>query len=224
MLNAKEEKVKKLIKSVEKIQSFFRSEKERNKLFTLKPNKVWNTKSSYYLINKLPTGKVQMDVFSQTPLKLDFNDIVEAFQYYKVDKYLLEKINEIGKGYKLNIGFNIVKAVRTKNENKLNQMEKKYEYKYNDIGKLVKSTMIFNKMDVYTYLEEVYNEYKKLLSGYGVEYIAAIKNISIDIYKTKPLNGKSYIPLPEWIANKSQLLISRMKITIALFIPFYVEF
>jgi hypothetical protein len=63
--------------------------------------------------------------------------------------------------------------------------------------------MIFDKFDVYKYLEDVYNEYKKVFeANYDLLINTTIDKIYIDIYKTKPLNGSSYIPLPEWVANK----------------------
>ena len=37
-------KSKKSIEAASKIQKFFRTEKERNKLFTLKPSEIWKTK------------------------------------------------------------------------------------------------------------------------------------------------------------------------------------
>ncbi len=68
--------------------------------------------------------------------------------------------------------------------------------------------MIYEKFD---YLFEEYNK--------GV---VEIKEIYIDIYKTKPLNGSSYIALPEYITNKKAVINIKMKITIALFIRSYV--
>jgi hypothetical protein len=52
-LKKKGRKSKKLIDAVSKIQKFYRNEKEKNELFTLKPEKIWNTIFSYTLTNNL---------------------------------------------------------------------------------------------------------------------------------------------------------------------------
>ncbi len=77
--------------------------------------------------------------------------------------------------------------------------------KITDIKNILKPTIIFGKYDIYEYFEEVYKD----INYYADEYnagVAAILNIYIDIYKTKPLNGSSYIPLPECIANKKAVI------------------
>ena len=200
-------KSKKSIEAASKIQKFFRTEKERNKLFTLQPKDTWKTKFSYTLKNKLPSGKIQMDVLLDEPIGLEDEEFVDVFQFYKVNEFLIKKIKEVGKGYKVNIGFEIEVVTKQLKEYKKNEpRDKQYEYIYKDMGKIVKSVMIFDKTDVYNYFEEVYGEYKQLLGGYDVQYTVAIKNIHIDIYKTKALNGKSYIPLPEWVANKKAVI------------------
>ena len=66
--------------------------------------------------------------------------------------------------------------------------------------------MIFGKSDVYIYLEDVYYQYKILGDYYDSDDIVSINKIYIDIYKTKPLNGSSYIALPEYIANKKAVI------------------
>ena len=198
-------KSKKLIESAEKIQKLFRRKKESNKLFTLTPNKTWKTKFSYTLINKLPSGKLYL-IGDYHPSPLYLEDFIQVFQFYKVDKYLISKIQELGKGYKVNIGFHIGTAKRTNNyKMELGRVHQKFNYEYSAFYKLVKSTMIFDKFDVYKYLEDVYNEYKKVFeANYDLLINTTIEKIYIDIYKTKPLNGSSYIPLPEWVANKKQ--------------------
>ena len=65
--------------------------------------------------------------------------------------------------------------------------------------------MIFNKKDVYDYLELVYSEYQDILQDYKLK-VVSINKIYIDIYKNKPLNGSSYIPLPDWISNKKAVI------------------
>jgi hypothetical protein len=143
------------------------------------------------------------------PSPLFFEDFVEVFQYNKVDKYLINKIQELGKDYKVNIGFHIGAAKRTNNPDKMESgaVYHKFEYAYGAYYKIVSSMMIFDKFDVYKYLEEVYNEYKKAFEAtYDAMINTTIDEIFIDIYKTKALNGKSYIPLPEWVANKKAVI------------------
>ncbi len=64
------------------------------------PDKIWNTKFSYVLHNHLSSSKLTFD-------GLELKDLIDVFQYYKIPKYLIEKLKELGKGYKVNIGFDI---------------------------------------------------------------------------------------------------------------------
>ncbi len=76
----------------------------------------------------------------------------------------------------------------------LDVVHQKFNYAYGAFYKLVKSTMIFDKLDVYKYLEDVYSEYTKLFEAtYDAMITTPINEIYIDICKTKPLNGSSYI-------------------------------
>ncbi len=66
-----------------KIQTSFRTEKERNKLFTLKHKVLWKTKFSYNFINELPSGKLQMNYLLNRPEAFVIEDFRNVFQYYK---------------------------------------------------------------------------------------------------------------------------------------------
>ena len=72
-------KSKKLIETVEKIQSFFKTKKESNKLFTVEPKKTWRSPFQYTIQNNLnPQG--------DTPLTIDnFKDV---FHFYNVTKFI----------------------------------------------------------------------------------------------------------------------------------------
>jgi hypothetical protein len=84
------------------------------------------------------------------PSPLYLEDFIQVFQFYKVDKYLVNKIQELGKAYKVNIGFHIGTANRTNNNQmELGRVYQKYNYEYSAFYKRVKSTMIFDKFDVY---------------------------------------------------------------------------
>ena len=116
-----------------------------------------------------------MDYLLDEPIGLEDEEFVDVFQFYKVNEFLIKKIKEVGKGYKVNIGFEIEVVTKQLKEYKKNEpRDKQYEYIYKDMGKIVKSVMIFDKTDVYNYFEEVYGEYKQLLGGYDVQYTVAI--------------------------------------------------
>ena len=102
--------IEKLNNNAKIIQNFYRTQKDKNKIFTLKPTKIWDTKFSYNIINELPSGKIRVD------FHLNIEDFINVFQYYKIPEFLIEKINEMGKGYKLNIGFDVT-IIRKEDKN-----------------------------------------------------------------------------------------------------------
>ena len=189
-------KSKKSIEAATKIQRFYTIQKqinrERTKLFSLEPSKIWNTKYSYNLHNGLPSSIIRIDEKSGETLLLIKDDMVEVFQYYKIDKYLIQKLKEQKQSYKINLGYSITaKDLLTG--------------KYNEIKSILKSYTIYGKSDIYKYFEEVYDEFSYYCDIYN-KGVVTINNIYIDIYKVKPLNGSSYIPLPEYIANKKAVI------------------
>ena len=189
-------KSKKSIEAATKIQRFYTIQKqinrERRKLFSLEPSKIWNTKYSYNLHNGLPSSIIRFDEKSGETLLLIKDDMVEVFQYYKIDKYLIQKLKEQKQSYKINLGYSITaKDLLTG--------------KYNEIKSILKSYTIYGKSDIYKYFEEVYDEFSYYCDIYN-KGVVTINNIYIDIYKVKPLNGSSYIPLPAWVANKKAVI------------------
>jgi hypothetical protein len=189
-------KSKKSIEAATKIQRFYTIQKqinrERTKLFSLEPSKIWNTKYSYNLHNQLPSSIIRTDDKSGETLLLIKDDMVEVFQYYKIDKYLIQKLKEQKQSYKINLGYSITaKDLITG--------------KYNEIKSILKSYTIYGKSDIYKYFEEVYDDFSYYCDIYN-KGVVTINNIYIDIYKVKPLNGSSYIPLPEWVANKKAVI------------------
>jgi hypothetical protein len=186
----KQKTIEKHNKSAKIIKDFYKTQKERNRLFTLNPSKIWNTKFSYTLVNHLPSSMKGFDPLTGEFKYLNVNDMIEVFQYYKIDKYLIKKLAEFKSGYKINIGFNIT----------IHDIQAGIFYDYKEI---FKSVIIFGKYDIYTYFEKVYAMFNYLCEEYN-KGVVEIKEIYIDIYKTKPLNGSSYIALPEYIANEKQ--------------------
>ena len=188
-------------KSAKIIQDFYYAQKRRHlqetrnsrdQLFTLNPSKVWNTKFSYTLVNHLPSSMKRFDPDTGKYIYLNVNDMVEVLQYYKIVKYLIQKLEEFKSGYKLNIGFNIT----------IHDIQEGRFYAFKEI---FKSVIIFNKYDIYKYFEVIYGKFDYLCEEYN-KGVVEIKEIYIDIYKTKPLNGSSYIALPEYIANKKAVI------------------
>ena len=183
----------KKIKSITDIQRFYRDNKRRNVLFTLNPQKVWNTKYSYNLVVDYPFN-------DEIPAE---NNFVNVFQYYKIANFLNSKLNEYNGSYKLNIGYcvRILKEVKDEENNNIRVIEQ-------DLKQLIKGEQIFNKVDIYKYFEKVYNSVEQISNGEAYKYqeVIDIKNIYIDIHKTKPLNGSSYITLPDWISNKKAII------------------
>ena len=178
------------------IQKIYRTQKridkERNRLFTLEPSKIWNTKFSYDLRNHLPSSEIRHDTETGEVLYLARHDMVEVFQYYKIGAYLIQKLEELKKGYKINLGYSIT-------------LKNLVEGKTIDYKNIIKSLTIYDKSDIYKYFEKVYDEFHYLAEEYN-KAVVKINNIYIDIYKVKPLNGKSYIALPENIANKKAVI------------------
>ena len=79
----------KKIKSITDIQRFYRDNKRRNVLFTLNPQKVWNTKYSYNLVVDYPFN-------DEIPAENNFGNV---FQYYKIANFLNIKLNEYNGSY-----------------------------------------------------------------------------------------------------------------------------
>ena len=183
----------KKIKSARTIQIFYKTQKERNKLFTIQPTVLWNTKFSYNLINNLPFD-------DEKPAEYNFASV---FQYYKIDKFLSSKLNEYKSSYKLNIGYNvtILKEIKEIDSNKTRVVQQEYK-------NILKAKQIYDKSNIYKYFEIVYENVEQISNGEAYKYqeVISINNIYIDIHKTKPLNGSSYIPLPDWIANKKAII------------------
>ena len=197
-VKSKGRKSKKSIEAASKIQKFYRNEKERNKLFTLQPEKIWNTKFSYTLTNNLNFDN------NKTPEE----NFASVFQYYKIANFLISKLKEFKGNLKLNIGYyvRILKEVKDEETNNTRVEEQPYK-------DIIESIQIYNKSDIYAYFEKVYENVERISDGeiYKYQEVIAIKEIYIDIHKTKPLNGSSYIPLPEWVANKKALNGSLIK-------------
>ena len=183
----------KKIKSARTIQIFYKTQKERNKLFTIQPTVLWNTKFSYNLINNLPFD-------DEKPAEYNFASV---FQYYKIDKFLSSKLNEYKSSYKLNIGYNvtILQEIKEIDSNKTRVVQQEYK-------NILKAKQIYDKSNIYKYFEIVYENVEQISNGEAYKYqeVISINNIYIDIHKTKPLNGSSYIPLPDWIANKKAII------------------
>lgn len=177
-------------KSASKIQEYYKTQKERNKLFNLEPKKIWRTKYSYVLKNKLPSSEQNFIVTDNGKLTVKYlyiEDIIKVFQYYKIDKFLIQKLNELKQPYKINLGFSLT-------------LSNKNEYK-----SILEAKTIYGKYDIYTYFEKLYQEFQEIAEAYDMGIII-IHDIYIDIYKVKPLNASSYIPLPDWIAHKKAVI------------------
>ena len=69
----------------------------------------------------------------------------------------------------------------------------------------MKAKIIFTKSDVYTYIDNLFREFHELQERDYVK-ILNIENVSVIVYKTKPLAGSSYIPLPKWIDDKKTVI------------------
>ena len=160
-------KSKKSIEAATKIQRFYTIQKqinrERTKLFSLEPSKIWNTKYSYNLHNGLPSSIIRIDEKSGETLLLTKDDMVQVFQYYKIDKYLIQKLKEQKQSYKINLGYSITaKDLLTG--------------KYNEIKSILKSYTIYGKSDIYKYFEEVYDEFSYYCDIYN-KGVVTINNI-----------------------------------------------
>ena len=95
-------------------------------------------------------------------------------------------------GFKLNIGFSL-------------SIGNLYERKNNVYQKIITAKQILNKADVFHHIDEVFYDFSKVFEK-SYTIVSKIDDIIFNINKIKPLNGKSYISLPEWIANKKAVI------------------
>ena len=114
-----------------------------------------------------------------------------AFHFYKISKYQIETLNKNKTGFKLNIGFGLFTDDKDIDED---------EHKT-----IVKAKRILTKYDIYTYMDDVFEAFQRVAEK-AYLHIFDLNSIYIDIYKTKALNGSSYIALPEYIANKKAVI------------------
>ena len=91
-----------------------------------------------------------------------------------------------------------------------------------------KTYINLEKREVKVFLKEMIKEilgniiiYQKKGSGW---YFKEVVRLEIHIVEYKPMKGGSYIPLPEFIKKKMQLLISKMKMISVFFGLFFVIF
>jgi hypothetical protein len=191
---------KKKEENAKKIQSFFKREKERNKLFKVIPTKCWSSHLDYKLnINSNLVGfdgYTEEEVYKQLMMENDLNsltidDFKNAFHYYKISNFIISKFKENPNGFKLNLGFKLLTLIKD------NVVE---EYK-----KTLKGKTILTKTDLYSYIDDLFREYEKTREKSYMK-IVNINQVDVIINKVKPLNASSYIPLPDWIANKGAII------------------
>ena len=77
--------------------------------------------------------------------------------------------------------------------------------KNNVYQKIITAKQILNKADVFHHIDEVFYDFSKLLEK-SYTIVSKIDGMIFNVNKIKPLNGKSYIALPEWIANKKAVI------------------
>lgn len=177
---------------------------ERNKLFRTVPTTVWTSYFKYKLSNTRPKlvgmggttveeyfkllGMDRLDLISY----LTVDDFQKFFQFYKVASFLEQKLVEI-KGYKLSISYTV------------NVVYDKGSIEFENFNKTLGAKYILSKSDIFRYLEEVYGSFERK-SEESYTNILGLNHINLMITKVNPLSGSSYIPLPEWVANKKAII------------------
>ena len=199
----KRRETKKKEESAKRIQSFYKIKKEANKLFKVVPQKCWTSHLDYKLnVNPKIVGidgyteeemyKILMaNVDLESIGSLTIDDFKKVFHFYKISNFILSKFKENPNGFKLNLGFKIITLIK--------------DGVVEEFKKTMKGKMILTKSDIYQYIDDLFREYEKIREKSYMK-IVNIQNVSIIINKTKALNASSYIPLPEWIANKGAII------------------
>ena len=86
-----------------------------------------------------------------TPLTIDnFKDV---FHFYKVTKFIWEKLKDFPAGFKLNIGFSL-------------SIGNLYERKNNVYQKIITAKQILNKADVFHHIDEVFYDFSKVFESH----------------------------------------------------------
>ena len=76
---------------------------------------------------------------------------------------------------------------------------------FENFNKTLGAKYILSKSDIFRYLEEVYGSFERK-SEESYTNILGLNHINLMITKVNPLSGSSYIPLPEWVANKKAII------------------
>lgn len=169
----------------------------RNKIFRVKPLK-WNSVYKKYILDN-PNIKYDEDyynLFLSNPENILKTISTEEFNkyinFYKIKEFMKQKLMENKGGIKMNLSFSLYTKYKD-------------EMIISIFNKILKGKNIYNNRDIDEYITEFINSFNKL---YNRDYlkIASVRNIGVMTNKIKPLNAKSYIPLPEWIFNKKAVI------------------
>lgn len=174
---------------------------ERNKLWRVQPKKCWYSYFKYRVNNNklnLSNGdgytynEIAYHLMNnQNITGLDIEDFKKVFHFYKVSNFILSKLKESDSGIKMSISFNLLVLGK--------------DNIVDDFQRTLKAKSILNKSDVYKYVDDVFREFIKIQEKNYMK-IVNIENVDVIVHKMKALNGSSYIPLPEKIANKKAVI------------------
>lgn len=177
----------------------------RNKLFRTQPVQVWTSYFKYKLVNTSPdfipmpnTTEEEFNVYGMMGMfdkikYLDTHDFIEFFRFYKVASFIENRLVKFG-AFKLCISWTAGMVYKEANI-----------YNYANWRKTHKSKTILTKNDIFRYLEAVYVDFTKKLDE-GYTRCINLQHVNIIVEKVKPLSGSSYIPLPDWVANKKAVI------------------